>query len=337
MVIAVLLGISVVGMNGSIAAFWTAHAQSIVPIATTITPSYLPDAVVDTPYSATLTLTAQGMALVSSSIPWSWSMNSISSSSESMPPGLSIVVPAPTASSTNTGNITAAISGVPTAVGTFTFTVEAADSDPNYASATETYTLNVDENTTGLITPTTTPAPVPMPAITPTIPTYVTTTITTSDLEAELSDLENELMQLEAETGGLGGSSAGVMPNIPTTPSSAGSVGAFFSRDLTVGDTGPDVQALQEFLNQNNFPVAQTGPGSPGNETQYFGTETQSALAAWQTANNVSPASGYYGPITRGMIGGAVQGYGNGTATTTVTGNGNAPMIPAPSNNVPTY
>ena len=41
---------------------------------------------------------------------------------------------------------------------------------------------------------------------------------------------------------------------------------------------------------------------SPGNETIYFGLATQQALAAFQTKNKITPAIGYFGPITRRSV-----------------------------------
>jgi hypothetical protein len=61
---------------------------------------------------------------------------------------------------------------------------------------------------------------------------------------------------------------------------------------LTMGSTGANVTALQNAL------IA-AGQSIPAGATGYFGAQTQSALAAWQTANGVSPAVGYYGPITQ--------------------------------------
>ena len=75
-----------------------------------------------------------------------------------------------------------------------------------------------------------------------------------------------------------------------------------FTRDLTIGSTGEDVRALQRFLNARGFTVATTGAGSPGNESTRFGPRTQAALARFQTDNNISPARGFFGPITRGTI-----------------------------------
>jgi tripartite motif-containing protein 71 len=75
-----------------------------------------------------------------------------------------------------------------------------------------------------------------------------------------------------------------------------------FTRDLTLGSTGSDVKQLQMFLNSKGFTVAKTGAGSPGQESTYFGPLTQKALAKFQKANGITPAVGYFGPITRSFI-----------------------------------
>ncbi len=75
-----------------------------------------------------------------------------------------------------------------------------------------------------------------------------------------------------------------------------------FTRNLTVGSRGEDVKCLQELLNDQGFLINQTGPGSPGQETNYFGFLTQKALANFQVANNISPSLGYFGPSTREFI-----------------------------------
>jgi hypothetical protein len=41
---------------------------------------------------------------------------------------------------------------------------------------------------------------------------------------------------------------------------------------------------------------------APGNETTSFGAKTWVALVAFQKANGIVPASGYFGPITRGWV-----------------------------------
>ena len=75
-----------------------------------------------------------------------------------------------------------------------------------------------------------------------------------------------------------------------------------FIRNLTIGSTGEDVRALQRFLNARNFTVATTGPGSVGNETTRFGPRTRDALIRFQINNNISPARGFFGPITRRTV-----------------------------------
>lgn len=75
-----------------------------------------------------------------------------------------------------------------------------------------------------------------------------------------------------------------------------------FTRDLFLGETGEDVRQLQMYLNAHNCPVAAFGPGSKGNETTYFGTLTEKALAVFQRTNEINPAKGYFGPITKIFI-----------------------------------
>lgn len=56
-----------------------------------------------------------------------------------------------------------------------------------------------------------------------------------------------------------------------------------FSRNLSIGASGEDVRELQRFLNQNEVTqIAQSGPGSPLNETSYFGVLTQKAVIRFQ-------------------------------------------------------
>jgi len=108
----------------------------------------------------------------------------------------------------------------------------------------------------------------------------------------------------------------------PSTPASTFT----FTRDLTVGSTGNDVQELQQFLNSRGHTVAASGPGSPGQESMYFGPLTRTALAAYQAANGISPAVGYFGPITRANLNQQVA-VAPGTPTTPAPG---TPTTPAP-------
>lgn len=75
-----------------------------------------------------------------------------------------------------------------------------------------------------------------------------------------------------------------------------------FTRSLSVGSIGSDVKELQKFLNSNGFVITDTGAGSPGNETTKLGGLTKKAIVRFQTANAISPASGYFGPATRKLV-----------------------------------
>ncbi len=83
-----------------------------------------------------------------------------------------------------------------------------------------------------------------------------------------------------------------------------GSAAPAFARNLQAGMSGTDVQALQKFLNGRGFMVALAGPGSAGNETTFFGALTKAAVAKFQAANGISPAVGFFGPITRAFVAG---------------------------------
>lgn len=65
--------------------------------------------------------------------------------------------------------------------------------------------------------------------------------------------------------------------------------GVVFTQNRAIGERGGDIRSLQQFLNASGFPVAQTGLGSPGEETDYFGLRTSEALDNFQKAQNLAP------------------------------------------------
>jgi len=86
-----------------------------------------------------------------------------------------------------------------------------------------------------------------------------------------------------------------------------------FTRSLTTGSTGPDVTELQDFL------IAQGDLVWPeGVSTGYFGNLTQAAVAKFQADNGITPAAGYFGPITSAKVNSMLSG--STTSTTTTTG-----------------
>ena len=108
---------------------------------------------------------------------------------------------------------------------------------------------------------------------------------TTGDLQAQIAALLAQIQQLQSQLG---------MQSQSTSYN--------FTRNLTVGSTGDDVKALQQFLNSHGAQVSATGAGSPGSESTYFGAKTKSALAAYQASVCISPAAGYFGPITKARV-----------------------------------
>ncbi len=101
-----------------------------------------------------------------------------------------------------------------------------------------------------------------------------------------------------------------------------------FSYDLSLGDSGEDVRALQKVLNMSvETRVAESGPGAPGEETAYFGEKTRGAVIRYQELNKeeilsplgLSAGTGYVGVSTRQSLtgeSGALVGTSAGAETT---------------------
>jgi hypothetical protein len=85
-------------------------------------------------------------------------------------------------------------------------------------------------------------------------------------------------------------------------PQSEAPIAFLFSKDLQFGRQDAQIKWLQEFLNDAGYSVASSGSGSPGNESVYFGSLTRHALELYQAAHNITPAAGYFGPLTRAYI-----------------------------------
>jgi len=84
-----------------------------------------------------------------------------------------------------------------------------------------------------------------------------------------------------------------------------------FSRDLKLGMTGGDVRSLQQVLNRSLVTqIASTGPGSSGQETDFFGPLTKIGVTKFQelhkgtvlTPNGLVRGTGYVGKSTRAEL-----------------------------------
>lgn len=76
--------------------------------------------------------------------------------------------------------------------------------------------------------------------------------------------------------------------------------------NLKLGDENSTVKTLQEILNQAGYTIANSGPGSAGNETEYFGSLTREALRRFQCDKGIicsgdesTTGYGLVGPRTR--------------------------------------
>lgn len=116
-------------------------------------------------------------------------------------------------------------------------------------------------------------------------------------------------------------------------PAGSSSGAHFFNRDLKLGDSGEDVRELQKVLNSNaGTVVANDGPGSAGNETEYFGTLTKWAVISFQeeyrseilTPGGLSAGTGFVGPATRAKLNSLSQALGGsaGGALNSASGSG---------------
>ncbi|MEI6478856.1 MAG: peptidoglycan-binding domain-containing protein [bacterium] len=115
---------------------------------------------------------------------------------------------------------------------------------------------------------------------------------TISDLQAQIASLTAQLAQLSGST--------------------TSTATATFNTNLTVGSKGADVTALQNFLIKAGYSIS---AGATGN----FGQQTKAALAAYQTANGITPAAGYFGPVTRAKVNGTSSVTTTTSTTTTTT------------------
>lgn len=117
---------------------------------------------------------------------------------------------------------------------------------------------------------------------------------TTSDLNAQIAALMAQIQALQAQAGG------------------SASASMTFSKDLTLGSSGADVTALQNWLISKGHAIAAGATG-------YFGAQTKAALSAYQASAGITPAAGYFGPITRAKVN-AAGGVSTTPGTTPVTG-----------------
>jgi peptidoglycan hydrolase-like protein with peptidoglycan-binding domain len=116
-----------------------------------------------------------------------------------------------------------------------------------------------------------------------------------AELQAQIDSLLATIAALQAQ---MGGSS--------TTSTSCPAL----TQPMTIGAQGAMVTSLQTYLIGAGFSISAGATG-------YFGSQTQAAVAAWQAANGVSPAAGYWGPVSLAKYNAVCKTTGGSTGGTT--------------------
>jgi hypothetical protein len=83
--------------------------------------------------------------------------------------------------------------------------------------------------------------------------------------------------------------------NIRNTKNTNTQTISIFTRNLRVSDSGEDVRRLQDFLIKKKLLLIDKSTG-------YFGPLTFKALVNYQKSAGITPTSGFFGPITRGVV-----------------------------------
>ena len=126
---------------------------------------------------------------------------------------------------------------------------------------------------------------------------------TAEELQAQIQSLLATIASLQAQLAAMGGGSS----TTGGQTAGAGLCGVTFTESHKLGDRGGQVQDIQRFLNTDpDTRVAATGPGSPGNETSYFGPATKAAVEKFQAkyaSDILAPVgltapTGFWGPST---------------------------------------
>lgn len=177
--------------------------------------------------------------------------------------------------------------------GAHTLTVSARDATGN--STVSSPVLITISNT---VPPVVTPTPDPVTGVTPPVPT--------TPASPSGGGTTGTFLPTVAQPASPAGTGSAQTPT-PTPIASTGETQVkpttyIFTKTLSLGMKDAQVVTLQKYLNANGFPIAQTGAGSVGKETTYFGPATKNALIKFQKAKAIVPASGLFGPLTRSFI-----------------------------------
>ncbi len=132
-----------------------------------------------------------------------------------------------------------------------------------------------------------------------------------TQVQGEENDIRNRIEDIEAMIESIQGRFEEKEVSVTGTPIAGIPSGFTFNHNFGIGASGTSVKYLQILLNSDpNTRVAQSGPGSPGNETEYFGQLTRSAVMKFQSkyaSDVLSPVglnspTGFVGAQTRAKL-----------------------------------
>lgn len=126
--------------------------------------------------------------------------------------------------------------------------------------------------------------------------------ITAAELQVQITALLAQITALQAQLAAVDGGTTtpGTITGIPS--------GYTWTANLTVGSRGAGVKYLQILLNSDSATkLADSGAGSPGNETEYFGPITKAAVVKFHekyasdilTPLGLTAGTGFFGPSSR--------------------------------------
>ncbi|MEI6494699.1 MAG: peptidoglycan-binding protein, partial [bacterium] len=134
---------------------------------------------------------------------------------------------------------------------------------------------------------------------------------------ATAAELEATIKALQAQIAALGAGSSAGSAAADYTP---------FEMNLKLGSKGDDVTRLQQYLEESGDLTMPEGA-----DYGYFGAATKKAVIAYQEANDISPASGNFGPLTREAVNADLEAKAAAVvetpATPEVTGSTTAPTV----------
>ncbi len=123
------------------------------------------------------------------------------------------------------------------------------------------------------------------------------------ELQEQINELLRQVAQIQQLLDELAGFGTGTLDRIPS--------GFRFTRNLSRGMSGADVRHLQIVMNSDpDTRLAMDGPGSLGNETQFFGPLTRNAVIKFQEKYagevlapwGISRGTGFVGSTTRAKL-----------------------------------